>query len=90
MQEVTFPIRVFKALGIKLLILSNASGGLNPDFNVGDVMFIEDHINLMGTNPLIGPNQDELGPRFPDMSDPYDRVLREKAEAIAQKLGIPY
>jgi purine-nucleoside phosphorylase len=90
MKEVTFPIRVFKELGIHTLILSNASGGLNPDFAVGDVMFIEDHINLMGTNPLIGPNNEKLGPRFPDMSEPYDHKLREKAQAIAKRLGISY
>ncbi len=90
MQEVTFPIRIFKALGIKTLILSNASGGLNPDFAVGDIMFIEDHINLMGTNPLIGPNDDELGPRFPDMSEPYSHALRIKAQEIATRLGIKY
>ena len=90
MQEVTFPIRVFKELGIRILILSNASGGLNPDFSVGDVMFIEDHINLMGNNPLIGPNDAALGPRFPDMSEPYDHSLREKAQGIADRLGIKY
>ena len=90
MQEVTFPIRVFKELGIRILILSNASGGLNPDFTVGDVMFVEDHINLMGTNPLIGPNEDTLGPRFPDMSEPYDHTLREKTQEIANRLGIKY
>jgi len=90
MQEVTFPVRVFKALGISTLIVSNASGGLNPSFSVGDVMFIEDHINLMGTNPLIGPNDEELGPRFPDMSEPYDKKLRIKAQAIAEGLGISY
>jgi len=90
MQEVTFPVRIFKALGISTLILSNASGGLNPEFSVGDIMFIEDHINLMGTNPLIGPNDDDLGNRFPDMSEPYDKALREKAEAIAVRLGIPF
>jgi len=90
MQEVTFPIRVFRELGIKVLILSNASGGLNPEFEVGDIMFLEDHINLMGNNPLIGPNDDALGPRFPDMSEPYDHKLRNKASKIADRLGIRY
>ncbi len=90
MQEVTFPIRIFKELGIRILILSNASGGLNPGFSVGDIMFIEDHINLMGTNPLIGPNDEALGPRFPDMSEPYDHTLRKKAQDIADRLGIKH
>jgi purine-nucleoside phosphorylase len=88
MQEVTFPVRVFRELGIKALILSNASGGLNPGYAVGDIMFIEDHINLMGTNPLIGPNDNALGPRFPDMSEPYDHHLRKKAMSVADRLGI--
>ncbi len=88
MQEVTFPIRVIIELGIKTLILSNASGGLNPEFSVGDVMFLEDHINLMGNNPLIGPNEESLGPRFPDMSEPYDHSLREHAQKVARSLGI--
>ena len=90
MQEVTFPIRIFQALGIKILILSNASGGLNPNFQVGDIMLIEDHINLMGSNPLIGPNEKELGPRFPDMSEPYDKSLIRKTKVIAESLGIKY
>jgi purine-nucleoside phosphorylase len=90
MEEVTFPIRVFKALGISTLILSNASGGLNPNFSVGDIMFIEDHINLMGTNPLIGTNDERLGPRFPDMSEPYSHALRQKAQKVAESLGISY
>ena len=90
MQEVTFPIRIFQALGIKILILSNASGGLNPNFRVGDIMLVEDHINLMGSNPLIGPNEKELGPRFPDMSEPYDKSLIKKTKAIAENIGIKY
>lgn len=87
MQEVTFPVRVMKFLGIKQLVVSNASGGVNPNFEIGDIMIISDHINLM-PNPLIGKNYDELGPRFPDMSDAYDKNLIAKAENIAQKLGI--
>lgn len=87
MQEVTFPVRVMKFMGIKQLVVSNASGGVNPHFEIGDIMIITDHINLM-PNPLIGKNYDELGPRFPDMSDAYDKNLIEKAENIAQKLGI--
>ena len=90
MKQVTFPVRVMARLGIELLILSNASGGLNPSFSIGDVMFIEDHINLMGDNPLIGPNEEDLGPRFPDMSQPYNPALREKAQTIAERLGIKY
>jgi purine-nucleoside phosphorylase len=92
-QDVTFPIRVMKYLGIRALILSNASGGLNPDFSVGDMMFVEDHLNLMNLmneNPLNGPHHDEFGSRFPDMSRPYDPGLMEKAERIARTLGIGY
>ena len=90
MAELTFPIRVMKSLGIKILIVSNASGGLNPGFEVGDIMFITDHINLMGDNPLIGKNYAELGPRFPDMSEPYDRKILDHAANIASKEGIPF
>jgi purine-nucleoside phosphorylase len=90
MKEITFPIRVMKFLGIKLLILSNASGGLNPHFKIGDCMIITDHINLMGTNPLIGFNDDTLGPRFPDMKETYSKTLVEKAIDIANKIHIPY
>jgi purine-nucleoside phosphorylase len=85
MKEVTFPVRVLKALGIKILIVSNAAGGMNPEFQAGDLVLITDHINLMGDNPLIGPNEDDLGPRFPDMSQPYSRRLITLAEAIALK-----
>jgi purine-nucleoside phosphorylase len=87
MQQVTFPVRVLKLLGIKTLFVSNASGGLNPSFEVGDVMIIDDHINLL-PNPLIGQNIGELGPRFPDMSQPYDLELIEKALKIANQLQI--
>lgn len=83
MQQITFPVRVMKMLGIKTLFVSNASGALNPAFKKGDLMVIDDHINLQPTNPLVGRNDDELGPRFPDMSEPYDSKLTEKALQIA-------
>ncbi len=89
MQEVTFPVRIMKALGIKTLIVSNASGGMNPNFKAGDLMVITDHINLMGDNPLIGPNDDKLGPRFPDMVEPYDENLVELIEQVALQERIP-
>ncbi len=84
-ERATFPVRVMNALGIQLLIVSNAAGGLNPNFAAGDVMVIDDHINLLNRNPLIGVNDDRLGPRFPDMSAPYDRKLSERALAVARK-----
>jgi purine-nucleoside phosphorylase len=88
MQQITFPVRVMKYLGIKTLYVSNASGSLNPDFKKGDLMIIEDHINLQPQNPLVGRNYEELGPRFPDMSEPYRHDMIEKGLAIAQANNI--
>lgn len=88
MQELTFPIRVMKLMGIGKLILSNACGGVNPTFKVGDMMIIEDQINLMNDNPLIGTNLDELGPRFPDMSEPYSKKLISLAQSIAKDMNL--
>ena len=90
LQKVTFPVRVMKALGIDTLIVSNACGGLNPQYAKGDLMLIEDHINLLGDNPLIGKNDDRLGPRFPDMCDAYDRQLLSLAENICREERIPF
>jgi len=86
--QVTFPIRVMKELGCQLLIVSNAAGGLNPLCNKGDLIVIEDHINLMGLNPLIGPNDERLGPRFPDLIEPYDREIQDLALQVALELNI--
>lgn len=89
MQEITFPVRVMKYLGITKLLISNASGGLNPNFEVGELMLIEDHINLLPENPLTGKNHNELGPRFPDMSCVYEPKLIALAAQIAQENNIP-
>ncbi|MDZ7772618.1 MAG: purine-nucleoside phosphorylase [Balneolaceae bacterium] len=88
MQQIAFPVRVLKSLGCGTLMVSNACGGMNPNYRRGDIMLINDHINLLGDNPLIGPNDDELGPRFPDMSRPYTERLREIAENVALEKGI--
>ena len=89
LQEVTFPVRVMKSLGIEILLVTNAAGGMNHRFNLADIVVIEDQINLMGDNPLRGRNDEVLGPRFPDMSYPYDRELRALAQQTALELGIP-
>ncbi len=87
-REVTFPVRVLQELGVGVLVLTNASGGLNPHFSSGDLMLIEDHVNLTGENPLVGPNEDCWGPRFPDMSTVYDRPLAERVQRAAERRGI--
>ncbi|HEY5313021.1 MAG TPA: purine-nucleoside phosphorylase [Pirellulales bacterium] len=84
-QQITFPVRVMKALGAELLVVSNACGGLNPQYRCGDIMLIEDHINLMNGNPLVGVNDERLGPRFPDMCRPYDSALVDRALEISRK-----
>ena len=85
LAEITLPVRVMKALGAELLIVTNACGGMNPNFACGDIMVIDDHINMMGGNPLVGINDDRLGPRFPDMAQPYDPALVERALAVARR-----
>ena len=88
LDMITLPVRVMKALGAELLVVSNACGGMNPNYRCGDIMVIEDHINLMGDNPLIGINDDRLGPRFPDMCEPYQQILVDRALKIARKEDI--
>ncbi|MCC7222266.1 MAG: purine-nucleoside phosphorylase [Chitinophagales bacterium] len=87
LQEVTFPVRVMRSLGVERLIVSNAAGSVSPHIRTGSLMIIEDHINLLGKSPLMGKNYDELGPRFPDMSQPYDSIMIAIAERIAQERG---
>ncbi|HEX3767220.1 MAG TPA: purine-nucleoside phosphorylase, partial [Puia sp.] len=87
-EQVVFPVRLMKFLGVRTLFLSNAAGGMNPAFKVGDLMIITDHISLFVVNPLIGPNDDKHGPRFPDMSEPYKKQLIQKAKDVAAKKGI--
>lgn len=88
MQQIAFPLRILKALSTETLIVSNACGGMNPNYSRGEIMLINDHINMLGDNPLIGPNDDELGPRFPDMSEPYTKEFIELAEQVALDNGI--
>lgn len=88
MEQIVFAVRVIKSLGVNTLIVSNAAGGMNPEFNPGDLMIITDHINMMGSNPLIGKNYEELGSRFPDMSNAYDKKLVSLVEKCAAKLNI--
>jgi len=89
MRQVVFPVRVLRALGVRTLVVTNAAGAMNPLYRPADIVAIVDHINLMGENPLVGPNEDSLGPRFPDMSEPYDRSLIALAKAVALEERIP-
>jgi purine-nucleoside phosphorylase len=88
-QQVVFPIRTMKFLGVRTLLISNAAGGINPSFHVGDLMIIRDHISLFTSNPLLGFNWEDLGPRFPDMSEPYKKQLISMAKSAAMRLEIP-
>lgn len=88
MQQIVFPLRVLKANGADTLFVSNACGGMNPNYSAGDIMLIRDHINMLGDNPLIGPNDDELGPRFPDMSEPYSERLMDIAKNVALECNL--
>jgi len=85
MQQIAYPVRVMRFMGVETLLISNACGGMNPEYRKGDVMIMSDHINLLGDNPLIGKNEDELGPRFPDMSEPYSLELIQLAEKITEE-----
>jgi purine-nucleoside phosphorylase len=89
LQQIAFPVRVLHGLGARLLVVSNACGGMHPLWSPGELMLIADHINLLGDNPLVGPNDEAMGPRFPDMSAPYDAELRALARAVALEQGIP-
>lgn len=89
LQQIAHPVRVMKLLGARTMMVSNVSGGMNPLWQAGDLVLIDDHINLLGDNPLIGPNLDELGPRFPDMSEPYSIALQQLAQKVALELKIP-
>ena len=88
-REVVYPVRVMKGLGVGTVLISNVAGGLNPDFTIGDLMLISDHLNFLGTSPLVGLNEDAIGPRFPDMSRPYDPALMELAERVAKEERLP-
>ena len=88
-QQVIYPVRVMKMLGVETVLISNAAGGVNKNFAVGDLMIIRDHISFFALNPLLGKNEDEMGPRFPDMSEPYSHSLIAKAKAVAERLQIP-
>ena len=89
MRQLSFPIYVLKQLGVEKIVVTNACGGINPDFNPGDLMLITDHINFAGNNPLIGVNEERFGPRFPDMTEVYDRTLNDLARRVAASLSIP-
>ncbi len=89
LEQVAFPVRVLGRMGVKILVMTNAAGSVNVNYKPGELMVIEDHINYMGSNPLIGPNEEQLGPRFFDMTEPYDAALRQIAEKACWKAGVP-